>query len=273
MRAVLALAMLCSGCAGANYGASFKTSDGTAMAKPGIAAGRTNIVRLADVGGPLARAGVYLFGVFVAAGAVKTKTTVTDVDRGTYIERTTTTEVTGVDQQQLQAAQTMLDTATGDRPVGLTGTLEVATRDLGGDTSGFRYEVGASERFPCGPHLACIVYVGLGVAEWTFHDRAMRSRQGTRVVEEPMVASKSWYFGAPVRLTIAPTSFFAVYVHAELNWVTAANLLLGETGSPSPWMAGVELRAGKWIFARAGIAAARMDRDSVSTTLEAGLGF
>ncbi|CAN5800883.1 hypothetical protein BH11MYX2_BH11MYX2_21680 [soil metagenome] len=273
MRLVVVVALLTASCTGAKYGASFKTIDGSAMAKPGISPGRTNIVRVADVGGPLGRFAIYVMGAIMAVGSVQTKTTVTDSDHGDYIVRTTETTVTGVDEAGMQAAQSMLDSASADRPVGIMGSLEVSTRDLGGDTSGFRYDVGdQSEAFGCGPHLACTVYIGIGVGSWTFHDRTRRERVDQTVMETPNISSTSSYFGSPVRLTIAPTAFFAVYLQADLNWVTAANTLLGDTGSPSPWTLGAELRF-KWLYARAGLLAGRLEKSAVSSVLEVGLGF
>ena len=261
-----------SGCKGAQYGASFRSSTGAALAKPGVSAGTTNVLRVADVGGPLARAGLLGLATFAAAGAAKTETTVEKWQVGDYEITETTTRIVGYNEGAIKAAQDLLAAASSSQPVGLQGTLEIATRYLGGDTSGWMYNLGyGSEPFICGPHLVCFVYGGIGFGKYTFHDRTIRTLQDM-AVGEAMGESSSYYIGTPLRLTIAPFNLLRFYIQADLNMVTAMNILLGETGSPSPWHAGVELHVGP-VFGRAGVASSRMTRDSMSTVLEVGLGF
>lgn len=269
---LLAIAALAVGCAGARYGGSFRSSMGTALAKPGVSGGTTNSIRVADVGGPLARAGVLGLATLAAAGSVKTETTVEKWQVGDYEITETTTKIVGYDEAAMKASAALLESAASSQPMGLQASLEIATRYLGGDTSGWMYNLGyGSEPFICGPHLVCFFYGGFGFGKYTFHDRTMRTVEDTTVVEA-MGDSSSYYVGTPLRLTIAPVDLLRFYVQADLNLVTATNLALGESGSPSPWHAGVELHLGI-VFGRLGVSSSRMTRESTSTMLEVGLGF
>ncbi len=272
----LAVVLLLAGCPGARYGGSFRSSTGTAMAKPGVSGGTTNVLRVADVGGPLSRAGLYAMAAMVAAGAVETESTSRTYRSGDYIVTETTTTVTGVDENAMATAQTLLDTAASKESIqalGIQSSLEIATRYLGGDTSGWMYNVGYGSRpFLCGPRLVCNVYGGVGFGKYTFHDRVLRARVGAGTSGEIMDDSTYAYFGSPLRLTITPGRYVGAYVQADLNWATLSNQVLGNTGSPSPWRVGAELRY-RFLFARVELAAARMVWASTSTQLEVGLGF
>lgn len=245
---------------------------GAALAKPGVSSGTTNVIRVADVGGPLARAGLLGLATFAAAGAAKTETKVEKWRVGDYEITETTTRIVGYNEAAIRAAQDLLEAASSSQPIGLQASLEIATRYVGGDTSGWMYNLGyGSEPFICGPHLVCFFYGGFGFGKYTFHDRTIRTLEDTAVLEA-MGESSSYFVGTPLRLTIAPVDLLRFYIQADLNLVTAMNLLVGETGSPSPWHAGVELHLGP-VFGRAGVSSSRMTRDSTSTTLEVGLGF
>lgn len=270
--AFVSFVVVASGCKGAQYGASFRSSSGAALAKPGVTAGTTNSIRIADVGGPLARAGVLGLASLAAVGSVKTETTVEKWQVGDYEITETRSRIVGYDEAAMKASQDLLETASSSQPMGLQGSLEIATRYLGGDTSGWMYNLGyGSEPFICGPHLVCFFYGGFGFGKYTFHDRTMRTVEDTAVLES-MGESESYYVGTPLRLTIAPFNLLRFYVQADLNMVTAMNLALGESGSPSPWHAGVEVHV-SILFGRLGVSSSRMTRDSTSTMLEVGLGF
>jgi hypothetical protein len=270
--AILALA-LTSGCAGARYGASFKSNGGAAMAKPGVSPGRLNTVRIADIGGPLTRAGLLGLSVGMAAGAVKVDSQTTTSHRsGDYIVTTTTT--TGhIDAGQAAAAGRMAELATADEPIGLQASLEIASTSLGGDASGWMYNLGyGSDSFACAPGLRCRIYGGFQVGKFVFHDRLRRTRSSLGVLEEMDVDSSYWAVGTPLRLDISPIPIASVYVGSDINWVPAFNQALFVTSSPSPWHAGVELTI-KLFFARAELTWSRMDRDTTSAALEVGVGF
>jgi hypothetical protein len=267
-----ALVVLACACPGARYAGSIKSTTGAAMTPPGVSSGTTNIVRLADVGGPLARAGLFGMALVAASGAVKTHTTTTTHREGDYIVTTETTRVTGIDEQQMANAQAMLDAATGEQPLGIQASLEVASRTFGGDTSGWMYNLGyGGKAFLCGPALVCYLYGGLGFGRYTFHDRTIRAVTYDGISETTGDVDFT-YFGTPLRLTVAPTPYASVYVQADVNWLTVIDTLSGEQGSPSPWHLGVELRGGL-AFVRVELAASRMTRAGSSWQVEVGLGF
>ena len=275
MAALVTLAgttVACAGAGSAKYGASLRSSTGTALAPPGVSSGSTNVIRIADVGGPLARAGVFGIAGLTAMGAVKTESTSRTWRSGDYRVTETTTRIVGYDAAAMKASQDLMASAASDQPMGLQASLEVATRYLGGDTSGWMYNLGyGSEPFICGPHLVCFFYGGLGFGKYTFHDRTTRTFDDPAIFET-MGDVRSYYIGTPLRLTIAPINQLRFYVQADLNMVTAFNVATGETGSPSPWHAGAELHLGI-VFGRLGVSSARMTTDSSSLELEVGLGF
>ena len=265
----LVLTTLLLGCTGAKYAASFKSTSGGAMAPPGVSGGRTNTVRIADSSGVLSRAGLLGLAAFTAAGAYReTSRTSRSYRSGDYIV-TETTSSGYVDQATAAAAQDLADAAFANEPVGIQASLEIASRDLGGDTSGWMYHAGySSEPFECGPHLACRFYGGVGFGRYTFHDRTLTSDAGT----ERMGEARYSYIGSPLRLEVAPASFVSGYVQADLNWLTAFDVLVGEEGSPSPWHVGVELRF-EWLVGRVQQSWGRMAAGASSTTFEVGVGF
>ena len=270
MRAVM-LAAACAlssvGCAHAKYGASFRHQQGAAIAPPGVAGGTTNTVRISDISGPLSRAGVYGLAVLTAAGAYReTSRTTSSYRQGDYIV-TETTSSGYIDQGTAAAAGELAAAAVGDEPVGLQASLDIASRSLGGDTSGWMYQLGyKGEPFLCGPRLMCRFYGGFGIGRYTFHDR-MRT-DGSGAVAEARYS----YIGVPLRLDLVPSRFLTVFVQADLNIATVANAMFDELGSPSPWHAGVEVKVG-WVFGRVQQSWGRATWDSRSTTLEVGLGF
>lgn len=268
VRVVTLATLVASGCAHAKYGASFKTASGNALAPVGMAGGTTNIVRVADASGPLSRAALIGLATLTAAGAYKETSRSTTTERvGDYIVTTTTTTGT-VDQAQAQRAAALADSAFSSEPVGLQASLDIATRYLGGDTSGWMYQVGYnSEPFACGPVLACRFYGGLGFGSYTFHDRMIEDASGTRMGD-----GEYNYIGFPLRLEVAPASFLAGFIQADLNTVTLANIISSEEGSPSPWHVGVDLRF-KWIYGRMQQTFGQATLDDRTTTFEVGLGF
>ena len=63
--------------------AGFRTTNGGAMAKPGVSGGVTNSIVLEDRGGPLTRAGFAVLGIAAATGSVK-YTDSSSSDQGVY---------------------------------------------------------------------------------------------------------------------------------------------------------------------------------------------
>lgn len=265
---VLTCALLVGGaCAGAKYGGSFKHSRGAALAPPGVSGGNTNSVRVADVGGPLARAGLYGLALVTAAGAYReTSRSTTTYRSGNYI--VTETRSSGyIDKDTAEAAGKLAEAATSSEPVGLQGSLDIASRNLGGDTSGWMYQLGyKGEPFACGP-IACRIFGGVGVGWYTFHDRLAADGSGRMIAE-----SEYNYFGIPLRLELHVLPGVAGFVQADLNLVTAFNAIGGDPGSPSPWHAGVELKLGV-LVGRITQTWGRAKWDASSTTFEVGLGF
>lgn len=268
VRVVTLTALVLGGCAHAKYGASFKTSSGKALAPVGMSGGTTNIVRVADVGGPLSRAALVGLSWLTAAGAYReTGRSTTTYRSGDYI--VTETRSTGyVDQAQARQAEEIMKEAFGNEPVGLQASLDIATRHVGGDTSGWMYQVGyKSDAFACTRFFACRFYGGLGFGRYTFHDRMVTNAFGSQMADGTYT-----YIGMPLRLELAPTTFLTAFVQADLNTVTLANVIRHEEGSPSPWHIGAEVKVW-WLVARVQQTFGQATLDDRTTTFEVGLGF
>jgi hypothetical protein len=181
MRAVVVSLVLLAGCR-----AGFKSSAGAATSPDGMGKGVSRSVVFSDQGGILSRAPLAALGMVAAAGAVKVtsdRTTVTPHGDGTAtVER----EISGT--VDTRAAQNAVDLANANPTVtssdgtsraGLAANLEIASRSLGGDTSGWQFDFGFGIQrikrhyFSNGFGLGWRGYLGLGYGNFSFHDRVM----------------------------------------------------------------------------------------------------
>ncbi len=260
------------------------------MAKPGVSGGVTNSIVFEDRGGPLTRVGFGLLGAAAATGSVKSTGSSTS-SSGIYDSsgnrtgtQTTTTYTGTVDPAAGQRAQNLVDSGNNAADATLkagaidptqnyispVGGLEIASRNFGGDTSGWMFDFGvkAARRYGAWG-LRWSARFGFG--RFTFHDRtlAVGSASFTQMVE-----SQSTYVGVPLRLGVTYGGLFEVFARLDLNFVTAFNEALGEEdSSPSPWRAGGRVFLFKRAYLEAGVMVSAMRKANTSTMLEAGLEF
>ena len=242
------------------------------MAPPGVSSGTTNRIRISDSGGPLTRAGVLGLAFGASAGAVKNvQTTQTATRNGNdVIVRTTTTAT--IDQEQAARAQGLMDAAVADAPVPLHASLEIASTSLGGDTSGWMYNIGfRTDPVSVGKFAVLRASFGLGFGRYTFHDRERRSIGGSS--DAGVIGDYRYtYIGSPVRITVFSTTWLRSYFQADLNWVTAWDVISFEPATPSPWRVGTQVNLGP-IFVQGEVAWSRMNSEDASVGIEVGIGF
>lgn len=284
LRAVVVLVAL-TGCT-----AAFRTTNGGAMARPGVSGGVTNSIVFEDRGGPLTRVGFGLLGAAAATGAVtstgsSTSSTGVYDSRGNRTGTQTTTTYTGtVDAAAGQRAQNLVDSGNNASDAALkagaidptqnyvspVGGLEIASRNLGGDTSGWMFDFGVKAAGRYGAWgLRWSARFGFG--RFTFHERqlAVGSLASTQMVD-----SQSTYIGFPLRLGVTYLGLLEVFARLDLNIVTAFNEAIGEEdASPSPWRAGGRVFLFKRAYVEAGVMLSAMRKANTSTMLEVGLEF
>lgn len=292
MRAALAASVAVAGAAGCTT--AFRTMDGAALAPPGVAGGRSNSIYLGDRGGPLTRLGIGLLGTAAALGAFENiKQEVADapvVDqfgRRVGTVRTTTTTAT-VNQDQVrraadltnsmnQAADDTVRRGAVDVTEGYasyTGGLEIATRDLGGDTSGWIFDFGVrwgERRGAWGVRGA----VKLAFGKMTFHGRdTLRGNPAEMPVTSRQDSTFS-YLGLPSRLGITYDGHVEVFGQLDLNLLNVYDRINGDaqTATPSPWRAGGRLFLPRGAYVEAAVALSSMRAAERSTLLEVGLDF
>ena len=195
-----------------------------------------------DQGGILSRAGLGMVAVAGAAGSIRdvqTKTTVTNNGDSIVVQKETSGTV---DQQQLANATKLAEMA-GDPKAdlsstngGLAANLEIAAQTLGGDTSGWQYDMGwVFRKFWRGSiPFGIRVYAGLGYGRFTAYERILDPvDRGPPMYGE----GTTKFFGIPLRLgafiVTRPeglTSFYGTetFVKTGLNAIGPTALHVGQ---------------------------------------------
>lgn len=281
----LAVAVTGAGCT-----AAFRTQDGGAMTKPGVAGGTTNSIYLGDRGGLFTQLGIGLLTAGAMGSAVRTlgstsSTSRTYDNQGNAVDVTTTTTTYEVDTAKAAAiakgGENMSNAAKQDRDRGardlnqdyngLTGGLEIAMRRLGGDTSGWMADFGWRGTTRLGA-WGLRGAAKLGFGKYTFHDRAVSRGTATSIVMEDSTYA---FFGFPLRLGVAYRGFVEAFAQVDLNIVTLANDTLDDdqASSPSPWRVGARATLYRYLYAELTYAFSSMRAADTSTILEVGLEF
>lgn len=276
---IVALAIALAGCT-----ASYRTTSGGATAFQGLAPGRTGSIVVGDRGGLLTRLGLASFAALVGGvGSFKdVKSTTTSERVGDTIVTTRRDEAT-IDPTAANNAMPIIDKAndpTSDLS-GMQATLEIASRDLGGDTSGWMFRLGGYGKAWRGK-TGLRLFFGLGVGSFTFHDRTKKAYIG---LGPPLNRKDDWsftYIGTPVRVGYmfrakhqAPRRQLAaeVFLQADFNWVSLAAIIApDEDWSPSPWHTGLRLTLGP-TYVEGSVSTSTMRMGATSVGLEAGLDF
>jgi hypothetical protein len=276
MRAVVVVTLVCLACVGCRAG--FKSAAGGATSPTGFGRGLSRSVVFSDEGGLLSRLGLGIglggLGVITAAGAVENAQTKTSVD--TNGDRTVVTqETTGtVNQQQANDALKITQLADGaklsGKNGGLAANLEIAAQTLGGDTSGWQYDMGYSFRRVTTSTTFALGfrgYIGVGYGSFTMHDRIME-----RVDRGPPEFGEATFtfLGLPTRFGVflvkrpeGLTSLVGTetFVKANIN-----------ASGPTVFHLGQRLQM-SLLFVEAGVSMSGTAEDDRSYELEVGLGF
>jgi hypothetical protein len=207
----LLAAALASGCR-----MGYRSSAGAAMAPPGLHQGVVRSVSINDEGMLLTRAGLGVLGVAVAAGSIENpqvKTTVDNVGDRTVVRQERTATIHSGPAEAGMAIATARNTSTAAG--GLSSNLDIASRSLGGNTSGWQYEFGYSmRRIRRGKDWAAGFrgFAGLGFGRYKMHDWLVD------VMDRgpPRFGSGNYNFnGIPTRFGV----FFASYPRSFLQLV------------------------------------------------------
>ncbi len=258
------------------------------MAPTGVSSGTTNSVYIADRGGLLTRAALVGLGVIAAAGSVEAHTERSVVDNGSYYTVTDTTTYT----TNPAAAQTAADimNAAADPALnfgGLCAGLQLAARDLGGDTSGWMFDFGYAAAEQSAKSRWGLRYSAkLKLGELTMHDRTGRSYSSIdQTISTQQGDFDDDFFGAVVRggvtywLPIAHhnVAMLEAFVETDLNLLTVldheAHDGFDELSHPSPWKIGARFTAIKYLYAETYLAWSAMNAEHRSVGLEAGFAF
>ena len=252
---------LATGC-GVTYGAG----TGNALVAPGTASGTTSSIKLIDRGGPISRLVLRTLGAFGAASAAvgSSSSTTSTSERvecyGSSCQRITTTHITTTytaDPARAAAAAAAyqrLDEAISNTPYRgfpFETILELSSRDLGGDTSGwmFWYWFHGKPR-AAGPVFVALS-VGFGTGSLDFHDRERTTLVGSSSAVTPvtaMVSPEHYYLGTPLRVSVYPRNNLWVYLQPDLNWAAVfedwfASKFDDESDiEANPWRLGVRAR-------------------------------
>ncbi len=251
------------------------------MAPTGVSSGRSSSIYLSDRGGLLTRAGIAALGLVAAAGASDSKTTRTVTDQGTYLyiqEETTTT----VNPERAQAAADIMNAATDpDQNFGgACAGLEIASRDLGGDTSGWMFNLGyAASATSSRSHWGVRGSAKLAFGAMTMHDRELRSYAPNSVTMTTGDASYD-FFGTMLRLGLSywlplahrNVAMLEGFVETDLNFMTAVDQY-SDSSHPSPWSVGARFTALKYVYVETKVLWSAMNAAHTSLGLELGVAF
>lgn len=282
--AVVAMAAAAAaGCKAGGYTAAFRSTSGAATAYPGLAGGRTSSIVIGDRGGLLTRVG--LGGLAALAGGLGS---IKDAKRETTVERqgdtivTTHEDTATIDPAAAQAMQPVVDAAADPNSdlSSMSATLEIASRDLGGDTSGWMFRLGGYAKAWRG-RVGLRGSIGVGFGSFTFHGRTLAAYESGGVSMRKDEFDYT-YIGTPVRFglmlrgSVRPARSqpaAEVFVQADVNWVALAAIIApDESWSPSPWHTGLRLSLGP-LYVEGVVSASTMRASRTSLGLEAGLDF
>lgn len=270
---------------------AYRTQDGGAMTKPGVAGGTTRSIYIGDRGGILTKlgiaglTGVAMFGAVSNVHTSESRSRTYD-SQGRAWETTTRTTTYTVDRAKAEAIgkggeQMAKDAEKQAKPMdvnesygGLSAGLEIAARRLGGDTSGWMFDFGWKGTWRRGA-WGLRSSAKLGFGKYTFHDREVRRSLDTASAPVVRMEDSTYtFFGLPLRLGVAYRGVLEAFAQVDLNAVTAVGLIDDDqTASPSPWRVGARATVFRYVYAELTYAFSSMRAADTSTMLEVGLEF
>jgi len=281
--AISAITTLGAGCAGGAYSLGAHATHGAAMGPPTSARGTTTGVTYREYGGPIGKTLLLLFTTPMPPTGTSRELSRSKVCYSTYCETTTTYEYTPPTEEEMRDfSERKADWAQNVAPAILSGAIamevviDVATRDLGGDTSGAMMQMSwrtqtRSLLFFQGMSLS----MGMAWGDYTLHGREgqVLLDSGTALVPMSVTEDLNFvYVGTPVRLTGLITPRLGVYGQFDLNWQPLFAGVFESREQPQLSRGGVQLWL-PFMFVGAEAVVDRFRPDSLSFTLEAGLAF
>lgn len=246
----LVLLLCLAGCAGhgSQAGIGVAMSTGSALVPANVTGGTVTSLSYREQGGQVTRALLRIATALGNAPATRSVTTVSsgvEVHSGTaYVvtRSTTTTYITDTPEQlavKAARANAMLK-AIGNSEIPATFELDIATRSLGGDSSGWMsvwmYQ-GPPAVIGKGLFSMARLSAGLGAGQLTFYDREQTqlSENGTEIVATKQMADQTSYsyFGFPVRLDLAlGSSGLFLRSQMDLNIMASIDSIYDDEDSP-----------------------------------------
>lgn len=284
---IIAMAVAASACSGA-YTLGYRAGYGSDMTPPTTSRGMNTSIRYRDYGGVLSKALLLLLTTPTPpTGTTSSRVVSSSTTCGyTVCTRTTETEVTYTPPSPAEMAAyeaRAKDWAENVAPAILSGAfraeavVDIASTDLGGDTSGFmmalnfRIPVGKFPGF-AGSHLS----LGMAGGKYTTHGREHKNviDDGTGgLVNETLTSDVSMgYYGMPVKFTGLLSKRLATYVQADLNFQPLLARALDETPAPQILRVGSQW-FGPFFYVSGELSIDRMRIDSLTATAEVGLAF
>jgi YD repeat-containing protein len=281
----LAIASACVG-PGSHAGLGAGVATGSALVPTSVSGGTTTTLSYHEEGGLVSR--TLLAIIAVLGSAPRTRTT---VDSSSSVScagssctvtttETRTTEVLDT-PAEMRAKAARLERTMGalrSSAIPMAFRLDIASRDLGGDASGwlstFMYK---GEPQLISDSMVLRISGGLGAGSLSFKERERTQlRIGTdMLVEDSVVEDASYsYFGIPIRVDLAAGSRgLVLYGQADFNILTLTDALFEDSDAPvtpSPFRFGIEERLGPASFG-VGAIVTRMRTDGLTGLAELSL--
>jgi hypothetical protein len=169
---------------------------------------------------------------------------------------------------------------------GLCAGLEIASRALGGDTSGWMFDFGYATAATSTTSRWGVRASGkLAFGSMGLHHRELRSYAPDEDISMKAGDASYNFFGTFLRagatywLPVARRNVAMVegFVEADLNWLTVLDGQqtdgFDQLSHASPWSAGFRFTAIKVLYVEAKVLWSAMNREHTSTGLEAGFAF
>lgn len=223
--------LVCAALAGCSV--SFRSTKGGSLAPGRAANGTSNSLVFSDEGGILSRLGLLGLSVGAAAGSVENVQSTSSSTRVGDTIVTTTTTTGEINQQTAAAAANIANTATDTNVAlrsnndGLASTLEIYSTKLGGDTWGWRYDLGwAFRRLSGNQHRSSGLrgFIGMGVGslkmqrEWNYAPGAGTTEWHNYFWHFPVRLGYLWGNRLHAR-DGKPTSYAEAFAAADLNFL------------------------------------------------------
>lgn len=295
-RLLLALSLMTAACGGrhkAAYSLAYRTGYGNALAPPSTSSGRSSSISYREYGGPIGKALLLWLFVPQLQGGSSSSRVVGDSTScgGGECTRTITTETTYTPptaeqiaeyKRELEEYNNVTAPAIRNGAIKAEVNLDVATRSLGGDTSGLSFQLLGVLLSEQSSGWTFALKAGFGASGYTMGGRTTKQilSDGMETLSSVHLDSKvedvsSTFFGVPVRVILATPLRFAAYGEFDWNLLRAVS---GEGTRPGqtyhPQLTTFGLQTSLWFMhVGAEVQLDQLNLGSRTFGVEAGLAF